>query len=44
MKKRVLALGGHPYDMEQFAGGTLVLLAKEGCEVLIARKPIEMQV
>ena len=35
-KKKVLALGAHPDDMEQFAGGTLSLLAKEGHEVLIA--------
>lgn len=36
MKKKVLAIGGHPDDMEQFAGGTLALLTKEGCEVFIA--------
>jgi LmbE family N-acetylglucosaminyl deacetylase len=35
MKKKVLALGGHPDDMEQFAGGTLSLLAKKGFEILI---------
>lgn len=36
MSKRVLAIGGHPDDMEQFAGGTLALLSKSGVEVLIA--------
>ncbi|MEX0616407.1 MAG: PIG-L family deacetylase [Candidatus Woykebacteria bacterium] len=35
-KKKVLAVGAHPDDMEQFAGGTLALLTKEGHEVLIA--------
>src|SRR3990170_2081431 len=35
-KFKVLAIGAHPDDMEQFAGGTLSLLSKEGCEVLIA--------
>ncbi|MEX0621846.1 MAG: PIG-L family deacetylase [Candidatus Woykebacteria bacterium] len=34
--KKILAIGGHPDDVEQFAGGTLALLAKEGCEILIA--------
>src|SRR3989344_609046 len=36
MRKKVLAIGAHPDDMEQFAGGTLLLLANAGCEVLIA--------
>ena len=35
-KKRVLAIGAHYDDMEQFCGGTLILLKKKGYEVLIA--------
>lgn len=34
--KHVLAIGGHPDDMEQFAGGTLILLKKAGYGVTIA--------
>ena len=34
--KNVLAIGAHPDDMEQFAGGTLLLLRKAGFEVTIA--------
>ncbi|KKU12078.1 MAG: hypothetical protein A2126_00935 [Candidatus Woykebacteria bacterium GWB1_45_5] len=33
--KRVLAVFGHPDDAEQFCGGTLALLAKEGFKVTI---------
>ena len=33
---RVLAIGAHPDDVENFAGGTLALYAKEGHEVFIA--------
>jgi len=33
--KKVLAIGGHPDDMEQFAGGTMILLKKEGYGVTI---------
>ena len=33
---KILAIGGHPDDMEQFAGGTLILLKKAGCDVTIA--------
>jgi len=36
VKKEVLAIGGHPDDMEQFAGGTLILLKKAGYGVTIA--------
>jgi LmbE family N-acetylglucosaminyl deacetylase len=36
MNKTVLAIFGHPDDAEQFCGGTLILLAKEGFEVWIA--------
>src|SRR3989344_1638078 len=36
MKKSVLAIGGHPDDMEQFAGGTLLLLKQAGYAVTIA--------
>lgn len=36
MNTKVLAIGAHPDDIEQFAGGTLALLAKQGIEVLIA--------
>src|SRR3990167_4742085 len=36
MNKRVLAIGGHPDDMEQFAGGTLILLKKAGYKTIIA--------
>ena len=35
-RKTVLAIGGHPDDMEQFAGGTLMLLKNAGCRVVIA--------
>lgn len=35
MKKRILAIGAHYDDMEQFCGGTLILLKKKGYEVLI---------
>src|SRR3990167_3837982 len=35
MKKSVLATGGHPDDMEQFAGGTLLLLKQAGYKVVI---------
>ncbi|MDO8658246.1 MAG: PIG-L family deacetylase [Candidatus Levybacteria bacterium] len=34
--KEVLAIGGHPDDMEQFAGGTLILLKKAGYGITIA--------
>lgn len=34
--KEVLAIGGHPDDMEQFAGGTLILLKNAGYGVTIA--------
>lgn len=34
-KMEILALGGHPDDMEQFAGGTLALLARDGHQVTI---------
>lgn len=34
--KEILAIGGHPDDMEQFAGGTLILLKKAGYGVTIA--------
>ena len=33
---KVFAIGGHPDDMEQFAGGTLILLKYAGCDVTIA--------
>jgi len=33
---KVLAIGGHPDDMEQFCGGTLLLLQRAGCETIIA--------
>jgi len=36
MNKKVLAIGGHPDDIEQFAGGTLALLSKNGADILIA--------
>ena len=36
MNKKVLAIGGHPDDIEQFAGGTLALLSKSGADILIA--------
>lgn len=36
MNKTILAIGGHPDDMEQFAGGTLYLLKKAGYNVIIA--------
>lgn len=32
----ILAIGAHPDDIEQFAGGTLSLLAKNGHKVIIA--------
>lgn len=35
-KRKILAIGAHPDDMEQFAGGTLSLLAKDDHKVLIA--------
>src|SRR3990167_7652723 len=35
-KQTILAIGAHPDDMEQFAGGTLRLLVKEGHKVTIA--------
>lgn len=34
--REVLAIGAHPDDMEQFAGGTLILLQKAGYKVTIA--------
>lgn len=34
--KRVLAIGAHPDDMEQFCGGTLLLLKKAGYDITIA--------
>lgn len=34
--KEVLAIGAHPDDMEQFCGGTLILLKKAGYNVTIA--------
>ena len=34
--KEILAIGGHPDDMEQFAGGTLILLKKAGYGITIA--------
>ena len=34
-KQTILAIGAHPDDMEQFAGGTLRLLVKEGHKVTI---------
>jgi len=36
MKKRILAIGAHYDDMEQFCGGTLYILGKAGYEILIA--------
>lgn len=36
VNKKVLAIGGHPDDMEQFAGGTLILLKKAGYGLTIA--------
>src|SRR3989344_640920 len=33
---RILAIGAHYDDMEQFCGGTLLLLRKQGYEILIA--------
>ena len=35
-KETVLAIGAHPDDMEQFAGGTLILLKQAGFELTIA--------
>lgn len=35
-KKSILAIGAHPDDMEQFAGGTLIQLVKKGHKVTIA--------
>jgi len=35
-KQSILAIGAHPDDMEQFAGGTLIHLVKKGHEVTIA--------
>ena len=35
-KKQVLAIGAHYDDMEQFCGGTLILLKKKGFEIVIA--------
>ena len=34
--KEVLAIGAHPDDMEQFAGGTLILLKRAGYNITIA--------
>ena len=34
--REVLAIGGHPDDMEEFAGGTLILLKKAGYGITIA--------
>lgn len=34
--KEVLAIGAHPDDMEQFCGGTLILLKKAGFNITIA--------
>lgn len=34
--KKILAIGGHPDDVEQFMGGTLMLLAKAGYEITVA--------
>lgn len=34
--KKILAIGGHPDDVEQFMGGTLMLLAKSGHNVTVA--------
>lgn len=31
--KKVLAIGAHPDDIEQFCGGTLLLLKQKGCEI-----------
>lgn len=36
MAKHVLAIGAHPDDMNQFAGGTLILLKKAGYDITIA--------
>lgn len=36
VNKEVLAIGAHPDDMEQFAGGTLILLKKAGYGITIA--------
>jgi LmbE family N-acetylglucosaminyl deacetylase len=33
---KILAIGGHPDDVEQFAGGTLALLQEKGHEITIA--------
>ena len=35
-KESILAIGAHPDDMEQFAGGTLLHLVKQGHEVTVA--------
>ncbi|OGY18625.1 MAG: hypothetical protein A3F04_01265 [Candidatus Chisholmbacteria bacterium RIFCSPHIGHO2_12_FULL_49_9] len=35
-QKKVLAIGAHYDDMEQFCGGTLLLLRKQGYDILIA--------
>jgi LmbE family N-acetylglucosaminyl deacetylase len=34
--KKILAIGGHPDDVEQFMGGTLLLLTKAGHEITVA--------
>lgn len=34
--KEILAIGAHPDDMEQFCGGTLILLKKAGYNITIA--------
>lgn len=36
MIKKILAIGAHPDDMEQFAGGTLILLRQNGHNITIA--------
>jgi len=35
MAEKVLAVGAHPDDIEQFCGGTLILLAKAGFDITI---------
>jgi len=32
--KKVLFIGAHPDDNESCAGGTIILLQKQGCEVV----------
>ena len=36
MNKRVLAIGAHPDDIEQYCGGTLLLLGQAGYDITIA--------